>query len=512
MADKEIDELQNATVLDGTELLHVVQGGNSRKTTSIAVAALAGDGGLGLGYIVEKPPRIVQTAYARGTGSAMVELAQAPVPGNTLLAVITGYTPIKTIPGFGVVDYAIPTTNQSYTILMRTVQEGDGQAYTSTGGDWNNVALYEVEGLTNVEILAAPLQVNAGVFMVDIPPFWFGNGPKIIGIEHDTGISVTFDPAPAVVEQFEFAGTSNHWGSTALIDEGFSGQVSGSAAGSLTNPFYVVVGLRGKMMGAGPQEPDHAFLSGQHWRLRSVSPDPVNEGFGFAEIDWINKEDVSLVGTGTASASSTDEGAAEDAFDADLETGWFSGDGNAAVGAWIAYDFGEVVTPRVLKIAPLDDKPWSIGRIIALDVSDDGERWTQAAIIDTRPGVAETLETYTIPRRTVTPLAAHTPNVKVVNHNAGLTLTEDEVGAYVRIKSAADQEVVVPDHDTLPAAIGTQTSIVRAGDGAVELVPAAGVTLNTPESLNLRAKLSVVTITKVGENEWDVTGDLEPGA
>ena len=41
MADKEIDDLTAAGTLDGTELAHVVQSGNSRKATTLVIAGLS---------------------------------------------------------------------------------------------------------------------------------------------------------------------------------------------------------------------------------------------------------------------------------------------------------------------------------------------------------------------------------------------------------------------------------------------------------------------------------------
>lgn len=45
MADKEINSLPAASTLDGSELVHVVQGGNSRKATAQEIADLGGGGG-----------------------------------------------------------------------------------------------------------------------------------------------------------------------------------------------------------------------------------------------------------------------------------------------------------------------------------------------------------------------------------------------------------------------------------------------------------------------------------
>lgn len=46
MADKEVGSLTSAGALDGSEILHVVQSGDSRQTTTQAIADLGGAGGL----------------------------------------------------------------------------------------------------------------------------------------------------------------------------------------------------------------------------------------------------------------------------------------------------------------------------------------------------------------------------------------------------------------------------------------------------------------------------------
>lgn len=53
MANKEIPELTVAGTLDGTELVHVVQGGNSRQTTTAKISAAPNDGVLDTDFAIK---------------------------------------------------------------------------------------------------------------------------------------------------------------------------------------------------------------------------------------------------------------------------------------------------------------------------------------------------------------------------------------------------------------------------------------------------------------------------
>lgn len=68
MADKTVPDLTAAATLDGTELVHVVQGGNSRKATTAAIAALAGGGGSVDG--IEGSESVLRYQYANGVAGS----------------------------------------------------------------------------------------------------------------------------------------------------------------------------------------------------------------------------------------------------------------------------------------------------------------------------------------------------------------------------------------------------------------------------------------------------------
>lgn len=83
------------------------------------------------------------------------------------------------------------------------------------------------------------------------------------------------------------------------------------------------------------------------------------------------------------------------------------------------------------------------------------------------------------------------------------------LGALVRMNSTAahtftislDSVVNIPERGVI--------TVRGVGIGAVTIVGEAGVTINTPGTLNLRARHSTVQLIKVGPNEWDIIGDIE---
>lgn len=61
-----------------------------------------------------------------------------------------------------------------------------------------------------------------------------------------------------------------------------------------------------------------------------------------------------------------------------------------------------------------------------------------------------------------------------------------------------------------PMPVGGVILIGQFGDGQVSIQAAAGVTINTPEGYDIGKKYGVVTLIKVGPNEWDLEGNLAP--
>lgn len=84
-----------------------------------------------------------------------------------------------------------------------------------------------------------------------------------------------------------------------------------------------------------------------------------------------------------------------------------------------------------------------------------------------------------------------------------------DAGTYVRFSNAAAITVTVPPNATVAYPIGTQITLVQGAVGQVTVAAGAGVTINSPETLKLRAQYSTATLTKIATDAWDLVGDLE---
>jgi hypothetical protein len=89
------------------------------------------------------------------------------------------------------------------------------------------------------------------------------------------------------------------------------------------------------------------------------------------------------------------------------------------------------------------------------------------------------------------------------------TLTANDAGAYIRRSNSSNNQVVVPTNASVGFAVGTEIKVVQIGTGQTEIVPAAGVVINTPVGRYLRKQFSQATLTKVAANTWDLFGDLD---
>lgn len=88
-----------------------------------------------------------------------------------------------------------------------------------------------------------------------------------------------------------------------------------------------------------------------------------------------------------------------------------------------------------------------------------------------------------------------------------LALADD--GKVVTINNASANTLTVPKNSVVTFPIGTQITIVQLGAGQTTISPVDGdVTLRSNTTLRLRSQYSVVSILKIGTNEWLVFGDL----
>jgi hypothetical protein len=98
-----------------------------------------------------------------------------------------------------------------------------------------------------------------------------------------------------------------------------------------------------------------------------------------------------------------------------------------------------------------------------------------------------------------------------INNQTGTsyTLVLADALKYIRMNNASASTLTVPPNASVAIPVGSTCHVRQVGAGQVTLVAGSGVTLNTPETLKLRATGAIVSLTKVATNEWDVYGDLE---
>lgn len=99
--------------------------------------------------------------------------------------------------------------------------------------------------------------------------------------------------------------------------------------------------------------------------------------------------------------------------------------------------------------------------------------------------------------------------IALSTQTANYTLALADAGTYVRMNSASALALTVPPNGTVAFPIGTVIQVRQVGAGQVSVVEGVGVTVNTPETLLLRKAGSSAALLKVAENAWDLTGDLE---
>lgn len=102
------------------------------------------------------------------------------------------------------------------------------------------------------------------------------------------------------------------------------------------------------------------------------------------------------------------------------------------------------------------------------------------------------------------------PLMAINNQTVAYTLALSDINKVVRIDVATGVNLTVPNNSTVAFAVGTMIHIRQVGVGQITINPAAGVNVNSAETLLLRKDGSSATLLKVGTNDWDLTGDLEP--
>lgn len=92
---------------------------------------------------------------------------------------------------------------------------------------------------------------------------------------------------------------------------------------------------------------------------------------------------------------------------------------------------------------------------------------------------------------------------------ATYSLSLDDALSYLRFTNGSAVSCKVPSNADVNFGVGHQINIVQAGAGQVTIAGAVGVTINAAEKLKTRKQGSLVTLVKVGTDEWDLIGDTE---
>lgn len=95
-------------------------------------------------------------------------------------------------------------------------------------------------------------------------------------------------------------------------------------------------------------------------------------------------------------------------------------------------------------------------------------------------------------------------------HTGSFTFALGDRGALVLVESATASTVTVPTNAVAAFPNRTWIDVIRLGTGAVQIVPASGVSLfSKGNNRNLADTYSAATLIKIGTNEWIIIGDLD---
>lgn len=98
----------------------------------------------------------------------------------------------------------------------------------------------------------------------------------------------------------------------------------------------------------------------------------------------------------------------------------------------------------------------------------------------------------------------------VMQINSGLTLGLVHAQKYIRSIDDTALNITIPAHSAVPFGLETTMVFRQVGLGRINFVAASGVTLTHVEMPRTRKQHSTVTLIKVGENLWELFGDLDP--
>lgn len=263
-----------------------------------------------------------------------------------------------------------------------------------------------------------------------------------------------------------------------------------------------------------PEIAINARVKSRYMRIKFETPVGDHAGWGMRNIAFLDHAG-GILNTDPDSgfASSTDSTTdVSDAYDSSSETGWFSGE---TVGPqYLGYDFGTEQSVDRISILPLEsgeDYSWSLGKVISVERSDDGVVWHHIQSVDIPWEMgSEEVVSFKLLNMLATPKQPEiTYAVPIRTVSTNTVLGKRHAGGYLRVKAVNEITVTIPNNMVAKLPIGTQVSITRVGTGAVRITAQEGVIFNTPYPMPvLRAQYSAATLTKVGNNEWDIAGDI----
>ena len=110
-----------------------------------------------------------------------------------------------------------------------------------------------------------------------------------------------------------------------------------------------------------------------------------------------------------------------------------------------------------------------------------------------------------------TQLDSKAPVSLTLNEQTGTTYTLvlGDAGKYIQCNNAGAFTLTVPPNASVAFPTGTQIVVRNTGAGQVTVAQGSGVTINTSQTLLLRAQHSSATLVKVATDTWDIAGDLE---
>lgn len=97
------------------------------------------------------------------------------------------------------------------------------------------------------------------------------------------------------------------------------------------------------------------------------------------------------------------------------------------------------------------------------------------------------------------------PVIQAIKNVTGVFSIEPyDIGKYIRVDSAVDIELTIPNNDRFP--IGGVISFEQTGVGIITLVGAIGITLNGGTSSS--EQYAVIQAIKVSNTEWTIVGGI----